>query len=397
MSEINLNDSNESIINQHFKDLVCDDFTVSIFKGGQSEADFRLQNLDITGYAKKRNNVYPEKKRGSSYLSPYIRHGLLSLEEVWKTVENFPFKDKEKFRDELLWQEFSRHVYAIMGRNTSKSLNFMMTNHNESVNTEEMNCINTIKNELTSTGYMVNQTRMWFSSHHSFRANKHWTHYEDYMFKHLVDGSRFANRLGWQWVTGSQTGKLYGFAQSQVKNRAPQLCNECSLQYKCPITTWPNENKFEKINQSIDFNIRGMFGPQDVIDSGVKPEIVWLNGESLGDDDPALKSNTNLPVLFIFDFVLLKKLQLSTKRINFLLDTLKELANKRTLIVEIDDPSEVLQKYKFTSTHACVPKYRKLINQNSPTLEFPATRLVAPIDFYPRSYTSWKKKVRLNV
>ncbi len=65
---------------------------------------------------------------------------------------------------------------------------------------------------------MVNQTRMWFASHFSLRDKNDWNGYENYMFKHLVDGSRFANRLGWHWVMGSQTGKVYGFSKFQVQN-----------------------------------------------------------------------------------------------------------------------------------------------------------------------------------
>ena len=68
MSEININESNKSIIEKHFNQLVCDEYTESIFRGGQSTADEYLANLDIKGYSKKRNNVYPESKRGSSYL-----------------------------------------------------------------------------------------------------------------------------------------------------------------------------------------------------------------------------------------------------------------------------------------------------------------------------------------
>ena len=255
MSEINIHDSNKLIIDKYFNNLTCDEYTESMFSGGQSHADERLANLDIKGYSKKRNNVYPATTRGSSFLSPYIRHGLLNLPEVWKAVENFQNEDRTKFRDELLWQEFSRHLYAILGKNNQKMWNYSFENTNKAVNTSEMNCIQTIRNELVETGYMVNQTRMWYSSHHSFRAENNWNGYEDFMFKHLVDGSRFANRLGWQWVMGGQTGKLYGFAQSQVKNRAPKLCQECNLQYKCPIQTWPDQSKYEPIEQKIDYEI----------------------------------------------------------------------------------------------------------------------------------------------
>ena len=78
-----------------------------------------------------------------------------------------------------------------------------------------MNCISTVEQELESTGYMVNQTRMWYSSHQMFRTNQYWLESENYMYKHLVDGSRFANRLGWHWVMGSQTGRYMGFQNSK--------------------------------------------------------------------------------------------------------------------------------------------------------------------------------------
>jgi len=93
MPEINLKYSNKEIIDKFFENLTCDEYQESIFNGGQSYADHALNNLDINGYAKKRNNVYPSEKRGSSYLSPYIRHGLLGLKEVWDYVENFDYQD----------------------------------------------------------------------------------------------------------------------------------------------------------------------------------------------------------------------------------------------------------------------------------------------------------------
>ena len=124
MIRLDLNQSNENLINSHFQELCCDNFHQSRFKGGQSVADLALSSLDINGYAKRRNNVYPIEKRGSSNLSPYIRHGLLSLRDVWDRVDEFKYEDKSKFRDELLWQEFSRHLYAIIGEKSKNYLNF---------------------------------------------------------------------------------------------------------------------------------------------------------------------------------------------------------------------------------------------------------------------------------
>ena len=34
---------------------------------------------------------------------------------------------------------------------------------------------------------------------------------------------------------------------------------------------------------------------------------------------------------------------------------------------------------------------------NIRTTEFPSVRLVKPINFYPSSYSSWKKRIELNI
>ena len=91
MSLINLRLENEQIINDHFTNLCCDNYTTPFLKGGQSNADTALNQLNIDKYATKRNNVYPKSKRGSSYLSPYIRHGLLGLNDVWNAVVKFEY------------------------------------------------------------------------------------------------------------------------------------------------------------------------------------------------------------------------------------------------------------------------------------------------------------------
>ena len=397
MIRLDLNQSNENLINSYFQELCCDNFQQSRFKGGQSVADLALSSLDITGYAKKRNNVYPIEKRGSSNLSPYIRHGLLSLRDVWDRVEEFKYEDKSKFRDELLWQEFSRHLYAIIGEKSKNYLNFeVKSNAYKNNNLNEMNCIKNIENELEDSGYMVNQTRMWYASHFSLRESIDWSVHEDKMFKHLIDGSRAANRLGWHWVMGSQTGKPYGFSKFQVNKRASMLCNDCNLKFNCPIENWPESIETSPKNLDMDFDIINKFGPREIISySDSDPTHVWLTAESLGDNDPALEQLNELPVIFIFDEILLNHLQISTKRISFLLDTLKEINQKKELEVILGNPFDVLKNIKFASTFAPVPKYRKITVSCPPTLEFPSHRLVEPIDFYPKSFSSWRNKIKL--
>ena len=72
----------------------------------------------------QKETMFTQKIQEVHLLSPYIRHGLLSLSDVWKAVEKFEYKDRTKFQDELLWQEFSRHLYAIVGKKSRKYLNY---------------------------------------------------------------------------------------------------------------------------------------------------------------------------------------------------------------------------------------------------------------------------------
>ena len=58
MSLIDLQLDNKEIIQKHFRDLCCDDFTYPFLSGGQSNADNALNQLNIDKYATKRNNVY---------------------------------------------------------------------------------------------------------------------------------------------------------------------------------------------------------------------------------------------------------------------------------------------------------------------------------------------------
>ena len=109
---------------QHLADLSSDEVRASgAFAGGQAAADAALAAFDVTGYASTRSIVDPPARRGASRLSPYVRHGLITLPRLWSAVAGGPARDVEKYRDELLWQEYARHVYART-RGTASSLRY---------------------------------------------------------------------------------------------------------------------------------------------------------------------------------------------------------------------------------------------------------------------------------
>lgn len=368
------------------------------FDGGQSAADAALATLDIAGYANTRSTVLPEERRGSSRLSPYIRYGLLPLPRVWAAVQDAPSFDRKRFRDELLWQEFARHLYARLGSRLRRSLRNETPTEGRQIWDRpawdrSMACLDFVVGELHDEGWVVNQTRMWLASQWSVRAGADWRAGEQEMFTHLLDGSRAANGLGWQWTTGTGSSKAYGFSRWQVQKRAPQLCRRCPLRNACPIEDWP-EVRLEPVTDRADLT-RGPIpaGPAEVEGDG--GEVVWLTAESLGDADPALAHDETRPAVFVFDEPLLAQLRLSGKRLVFLAQTLGELAARRELEVRRGDVVDELAGRRLAATWTPVPGWHQRAAKLRPVEVHPWLWLARPRPASVASYTAWRRDLKV--
>jgi deoxyribodipyrimidine photo-lyase len=379
---------------RHLGHLTCDGdegVRASPVRGGQAAADAALAALDLTGYAARRSEVYPVHGRGATRLSPYIRHGLLPLPAVWAAAAGAPARDRTKFRDELLWQEYARHLYARVGRATAEPLRF-----GPPVGTgpwqgepwrQDMNCMASTTAELHEEGWLVNQTRMWLASQYTVRAGEDWRAGAHLMYQHLLDGSPAANRLGWQWAVGTGTGKVYGFSRWQVEKRAPGLCRDCVLDRACPVQEWPDAESGPKTTPP-----EGLAGgptdagPRSPEVTGT-PEAVWLTAESLGDTDPALAAHPGLPAVFVFDEPLLARLRLSGKRLVFLAETLAELGAE----VRLGDPVEELRGRPLAATWTYVPGWKRRAPQLDVVALHPWPWLRRPGSGSLRSYSAWAR------
>lgn len=378
-------------IENQFSGLYSGDLGTSSISGGQTAANIALANLDITGYASKRSQVFPKNQRGASMLSPYIRHNILTLTEVHDAVKGAPFKDREKFRDELFWQEYARHLYARIAVRLFESLRFEANANTDGDGwNREMLCIDEVVSELETEGWLVNQTRMWLASHWTVRNNKGWVLGQERMHQELLDGSRAANLLGWQWTVGAGTGKPYGFAKWQVDKRAPGLCAGCSLRSACPIQDFPPESSPTQLERDslldADMNITTTIGPTAAI-ARAKPEYVLLTIDSLGDNDAALVANPDLPVVFVFNREALQKLQLSARRLAFYLQTLADLSTRRQVHAFLGDPYQFAMDNAVAVTYAPVPSFKKYpdVAELHP---YPWLRL--PHAGSVRSFSSWR-------
>lgn len=407
MKTLDLSLDPKAIIERDFQGLFSGSIGLSSIAGGQTAADAALANLDITGYAAKRSEVLPRSARGASVLSPYIRHNLLTLPEVFTAVAKAPYQDREKFRDELYWQEYARHLYARVGVELFQNLRYDArwsggrgaaassagSPDLDSGWNREMDCVDSVLTELETDGWLVNQTRMWLASDFTVRNDQPWPQGQELMHRELIDGSRAANLLGWQWTVGAGTGKPYGFARWQVEKRAPGLCSSCPLSSNCPIQEFPSERELGPAERNplldSDPNPSLTAGPMTPIELH-KPEWVLLTIDSLGDRDAALSANPELPVAFVFNESALAKLQLSARRIGFYLQTLSDLAERRDLTAYLGDPYEFAQSHKVAVTFAPVPSFKKF--KRIAELH-PYPWLATPHGGSVRSFTSWRKKL----
>lgn len=113
-----------------------------------------------------------------------------------------------------------------------------------------------------------------------------------------------------------------------------------------------------------------------------------LTIDSLGTNDPALTARPELPAVFVFNEAALKKLQLSSRRLGFYLQTLSEMSEQRELEVYLGNPYEFAAQHPVAVTYAPVPSFKGYVALAEvhpyPWLKLPHAGSV-------RSFTAWRQ------
>lgn len=334
------------------------------FRGGQATADRALIGVvagRLADYGRRRDDAYPQPRRRVSQLSPWIRHGLLTLDRVWDAVEGDD-ADVTPFRQALLSQEYARHWYARLGPLSATLARPAGPPADYPRWDRDLGCVEITLDELEEDGWLVDATRRWLAGHWTVRQGQPWPVGEDHFFRHLLDGSRAANRLGWLQAAGAGAEAGPGFSRWQVEERAPGLCASCELVTACPIEHWPEPVPAGEFDHHPllhhDPDLDRTTGPVEPVITA-EPEVVWLTAESLGDADPALAAHPDLPAVFVFDQPLLARLRLSSKRLVFITETLAELATRRPVELLLGDPVDLLAGRPLAGTFTPVPGWHR--------------------------------------
>lgn len=178
---------------------------------------------EVSLYASRRNYALPDSP-GVSRLSPYLRHRIISEEEVISSVLSaVDFSVAEKFIQEVVWRTYWKgalnanpalwHSYEQQVRvlaDVQAAAPWRDIYDAARAGQTELPYFNEWVNDLIATGYLHNHVRMWFASIWIFTFRIPWQLGAAFMYHHLLDGDPASNTLSWRWVAGLHTkGKTY--------------------------------------------------------------------------------------------------------------------------------------------------------------------------------------------
>ena len=223
--------------------------SLSPIRGGRAAAARQLQGLDARRYGRSRNHL----NGAVTGLSPWIRHGVLTLAEVRDAVFSQLQKrhqgrdDGTKLINELGWRDFWQRMWGDLGDAINDSQEDLKTGHApdsyarvlpDDIRTGStgLACMDGFQQELVETGWLHNHARMWMAAYVVHWRRVHWKAGADWFLEHLLDGDPASNHLSWQWVASSFSHKPYLFNRDNLERFSQsRYCNDCHRADDCPF------------------------------------------------------------------------------------------------------------------------------------------------------------------
>ena len=219
---------------------------LSPIHGGRRQAEALLGRIQPARYAKGRNFLDGPVTR----LSPYIRHGVLSLAEVRDAVFRRlrSRSDGEKLINELGWRDYWQRLWRQLGDGIWRDQEELKTGHHPGAYARELPadlaegrtglaCMDGFIAELHDTGWLHNHARMWLAAYLVHWRRVRWQAGAQWFLRHLLDGDPASNNLSWQWVASSFSHKPYVFNRGNLERYSNgTFCRRCPLSEQgCPF------------------------------------------------------------------------------------------------------------------------------------------------------------------
>lgn len=327
--------------------------------GGRHEALRRLSHIDAVAYGRNRNFI----NGAVTKLSPYLRHGCITLKEAIDAVLTQHGQNAEKLIAEFAYKDFwrqnwYRHGNAIFSDMEQAKVpigdkdlpNYILQG------ITGLPCMDEVIRDLMNEGYVHNHARMWFAAFVIHWLKVDWRKAADWFEAHLLDGDKASNHLSWQWIASTYSSKPYYFnKETLARFTGEKHCATC-------LTGCPFDDSYENLNRNLFANGSArapktypVMMPEKTTVSGYPAVSVYVHDEMLSPTHPVMK--LAMPKFFIFDELLYDKWPL--KRIQFMADCLSEMPNVE---VWLGNTGNVLQERGVG----------QVISQNTPNLQVKA-------------------------
>lgn len=210
-----------------------------LLTGGRKAAQARLTGLDAVAYGRTRNHLDGQVTR----LSPYIRHGIVTLNEVRNLAldSGAPRKQIEKFIQELGWRDFWQQIYdtdpdCLWVDIEAYKTGFQPQDYADTLPDDIAHgqtgiaCLDQFIETLLGTGYLHNHARMYLAAYVVHWRRVKWQAGASWFLHHLTDADPASNNLSWQWVASTFSNKPYFFNLENVaKFSGPDIITEPKL------------------------------------------------------------------------------------------------------------------------------------------------------------------------
>jgi len=209
--------------------------------GGRAAALKHLQGYDLADYGRARNYLDAPVSR----LSPYLRHGMLSIVEVRDAIRkrygSEPHRGEEFLR-QLAWRDFFDKVLQWHGPGLNDDLEDAKHHVPRASNLPTdiaagntgLPCIDGMLAELFADGTLHNHERLWFAAYLCHFRGISWKVGAQLFRQYLLDGDTASNSSSWQWVESTFAAKPYFMNKENIdKFSAGRWCRDCRV--KCPF------------------------------------------------------------------------------------------------------------------------------------------------------------------
>jgi len=299
-------------------------FLSESWKGGRKEAFAKLASIDPVKYGQTRNFLDGKV----THLSPYLRHGCLTLSEAISAVKNKSLTGNEKLLFEFAWRDYWRRIWYEIGNKIYTDIEPSKVNlkrkdlPNDFIESQtRLECIDSFVRDLKLSGYIHNHARMWLASYIVHWLGIDWRQAARWMHDLLIDGDQASNYLSWQWVASTFSSKAYFFNKENLKKFSHNIyCQKCRS--KCPF-----DDSYENLEARLFQPPRETIKLIEEKEIKLIPsktgsnKIVLFHDEMLSSQHQLL--NISERKLFIFDPELYKGW--SINRLQFIADCLIEL------------------------------------------------------------------------